>query len=207
MARDILRYPGWMYAYGIASGQLSMEEAKIEYQRIYHALRQRQRRLQSSSQWNKSQFATYKLTPLKGIKSEAQFLEKLQSMASWARSRRTTVKGLREYTEDVASFLNKYGENGKDFQDFTKSNWREFGSFMHRIHKAKLDSERAIAVFRVAKDAGMTEASLYKDYQYWKNHEQDLVDYTEAGRALGGRASSERIRNYIEEKKKNNKKD
>ena len=69
---------------------------------------------------------------------------------------------------------------------------------MRRIHKAKMDSERAIAVFRVAKDAGMTESSLFKDYQYWKDHQQDLADYTEAGRALGGRASSDRIRNYIE---------
>ena len=199
MAKDILKYPGWMYAYGIASGQLSMEEAKNEYQRIYHALRQRQRRLQSSSQWNKSQFATYKLTPLKGIKSEAQFLEKLQSMASWARSRRTTVKGLKEYTEDVASFLDKYGgENGKSFQDFSKTNWKEFGAYMRRIHKAKMDSERAIAVFRVAKDAGMTGVSLFRDYSYWKDHQEDLINYAEAGRALGGRASSERIRNYIE---------
>lgn len=199
MAKDILKYPGWMYAYGIASGQLSMQEARVEYQRIYHALRERQRRLKKSKEWNKSQFADYKLTPLSGIKTESQFLEKLQSMASWARSRRTTVKGLREYTEDVASFLNKYGdENGKDFNDFTRSNWKEFGSFMHRIHKAKLDSERAIAVFRVAKDAGMTEASLFKDYQYWKEHQEDLMNYTEAGRALGGRASSKRIRDYIE---------
>ena len=199
MAKDILKYPGWMYAYGIASGQLSMQEARVEYKRIYHALRERQRRLKQSKEWNKSQFADYKLTPLSRVKTESQFLEKLQSMASWARSRRTTVEGLREYTEDVASFLNKYGdENGKDFHDFTHSNWKEFGSFMHRIHKAKLDSERAIAVFRVAKDAGMTEASLFKDYQYWKEHQEDLMNYTEAGRALGGRASSKRIRDYIE---------
>lgn len=197
MAKDILKYPGWMYAYGIASGQLSMKEARIEYQRVYHALRERQRRLKQSKEWNKSQFATYKLTPLSGIKTEYQFLEKLQSMASWARSRRTTVKGLREYTEDVASFLDKYGEGGKSFQDFTKSNWHEFGAYMRRIHKANFDSERAIAVFRVAKDAGMTGASLYKDYSYWRDHVEDLEKYTASGRALGSRASSSRIRDYI----------
>lgn len=196
MAKDILKYPGWMYGYGIASGQLSMEEAKIEYQRIYHALRQRQRRL-LQSEFAGSKFATKQLTPFSAIKSERQFVEELQSLASWARGRQTSISGLREYRRDVAAALDQYGSDGKSFQDFTNSNWQEFGAFMKRIHKSKFDSERAVAVFRIAKDAGMTGASLYKDYDYWKEHQSELKNYAESGRQLGGRASSQRIRDYI----------
>lgn len=198
MAKDILRYPGWMYAYGIASKQLSMEEAKVEYQRIYHALRQRQRRL-LKSEFAGSKFATKKLIPLKEIKTERQFLEQLQSLAGWARGRQTSISGLREYKKDVAEFLDTYGgEDGKSFKDFTAANWTEFGIYMRRVHKAQYDSEKAVAMFRVAKEAGMTGSSLYKDFSYWREHQDDLNEYIDKGAPLGGRASSKRIRDYIE---------
>ena len=197
MAKDILRYPGWMYSYGIASGQMSMDDAKIEYRRLYHALKMRQARLRES-EFSGAKFAGIDLRPLRSIKSEADFLEQIQHMASWARSRLSTIKGWIEYRKDIASVLDQYGDGGKSFWDFTHGNWTEFGAYMKRIHRMHLDSERAVAVFRVAKDAGMTGASLFKDYRYWKDHTEELKDYAAAGRALGGRASSERIRNYIE---------
>ena len=196
MAKDILRYPGWMYAYGISSGQLSMEEARIEYMRVYNALKERQRRLQKS-EFSGSKFATTKLTPLSKIKSESQFAEELQSMVSMTRSRMTSVTGLREYQKDVAAALDLYGTEGKSFQDMTHSQWTEFGAFMKRIHQARYDSERAVKMFRIAKGAGMTGASLFRDYNYWHEHQKDLSDYAAAGNPLGGRASSERIREYI----------
>lgn len=196
MAKDILKYPGWMYAYGIASGQLSMEEAKIEYQRVYHALRQRQRRLQKS-EFAGTKFATKQLKPFSAIRTEREFVEEMQSLAAWARGRQTSISGLREYQRDVAAALDQYGQGGKSFQDFSQSNWQEFGAYMRRIHKSHFDSERAVAVFRIAKDAGMTGASLFKDYSYWKDNLQELKQYADQGRALGGRASSGRIRDYI----------
>ena len=76
MAKDILKYPGWMYAYGIASGQLSMKEARVEYQRVYHALRERQRRLQQS-EFASTPFAKKTLTPLSKIKSEMRLTRSL----------------------------------------------------------------------------------------------------------------------------------
>ena len=196
MAKDILKYPGWMYAYGISSGQLSMEEARIEYMRIYHALRERQRRIQKS-EFAGTKFARTPLVPLSKIKSEAQFHEELQSMASKARGRQTSLSGLREYRKDVAEALDMYGESGKSFSDLTSAQWTEFGAYMKRIHQARFDSERAVRMFRIAKGAGMTGASLFRDYDYWTQHEADLKDYAAAGHPLGGRVSSERIRNYL----------
>ena len=196
MAKDILKYPGWMYAYGIASGQLSMKEARVEYKRVYHALRERQRRLQQS-EFASTPFAKKQLIPLSKIKSERQLIEQLQSMAGYARGRMTSISGLREYRQDIADALDQYGEGGKSFEDMTRANWNEFGAYMKRIHKAHFDSERAVAIFRLAKDAGMTGASLYKDYSYWRDHSEDLEKYTASGRALGSRASSSRIRDYI----------
>lgn len=207
MANDILKYPGWMYSYGIATGRLSMDEVKIEYQRLYHALRQRQRRM-AGTEFEKSKFAKRSFVPYKQLRSESQMLEEIQSMASWARSRQSTVMGMREFQQDIESALGKYvPEHGKDFTDFTRSNWAEFGAFMHRIHKAKFDSDRALKVFTVAKKAGMTGASLKKDYDYWKNHTDELIWYTEdKGRPLGGRASSRRIRERIDQLKASDKK-
>ena len=196
MAKDILKYPGWMYAYGISSGQLSMKEARIEYMRIYHSLKERQRRLRHS-EYSGTKFARQQLTPLSKIKSESQFFEEIQSMASMARSRMTSVSGLREYQQDIAAALDLFGTEGKSFQDLTHSQWTEFGAFMKRVHQARYDSERAVKMFRIAKGAGMTGASLFRDYNYWQDHQKELSDYAAAGTPLGGRASSERIREYL----------
>lgn len=196
MAKDILKYPGWMYAYGISSGQLSMKEARIEYMRIYHSLKERQRRLRQS-EYSGTKFARQQLTPLSKIKSESQFFEEIQSMASMARSRMTSVSGLREYQQDIAAALDLFGTEGKSFQDLTHSQWTEFGAFMKRVHQARYDSERAVKMFRIAKGAGMTGASLFRDYNYWQDHQKELSDYAAAGNPLGGRASSERIRDYL----------
>ena len=197
MAKDILKYPGWMYAYGIASGQLSMKEARIEYMRIYHSLKERQRRLKQS-EYAGSKFARKQLIPLSKIKSESQFIEEIQSLASMARSRMTSVTGIREYTHDVAAFLDVIGNmEGKSFKDFNHAQWHDFGEYMKRVHKAQYDSERAVKMFKIAKGAGMTGASLFRDYNYWQDHQKELQDYAAAGNPLGGRASSERIRDYI----------
>ena len=196
MAKDILKYPGWMYAYGISSGQLLMKEARIEYMRIYHSLKERQRRLRQS-EYSGTKFARQQLTPLSKIKSESQFFEEIQSMASMARSRMTSVSGLREYQQDIAAALDLFGTEGKSFQDLTHSQWTEFGAFMKRVHQARYDSERAVKMFRIAKGAGMTGASLFRDYNYWQDHQKELSDYAAAGNPLGGRASSERIRDYL----------
>ena len=196
MAKDILKYPGWMYAYGIASGQLSMKEARIEYMRIYHSLKERQRRLKQS-EYAGSKFAHQQLVPLSKIKSESQFMEEIQSLASMAKSRLTSVSGIKAYQSDIAASLDLFGEEGKSFQDLTAAQWTEFGAYMKRIHQARFDSERAVKMFRIAKGAGMTGASLFRDYNYWQEHQNELSDYAAAGNPLGGRASSERIRDYI----------
>lgn len=194
--KDILAYPGWMYAMGISQGKLSMEEARIEYMRIYKALRSRQKRLQQS-EFAGSKFARKKIPKLSDIKTEAQFLESFQSLAAMARGRQTSISGLREFTKDVALALDKYGDFGKSFQDFSQAEWTEFGAYMKRVHKASFDSERAVRMFRLAKESGMTGASLFRDFQYWSQHEDDLKSYADEGRPLGKRVSSERIRKYL----------
>lgn len=200
MAKDILKYPGWFYAFGISSGQMSMEEAKIEYQRIYHALRQRQRRLQHS-EYKGYKFARTKLTPYSKIKTENQLLENLQHMVALAAGRQTTISGLKEYQKDVNDALDLYGAGGKSFHDMSPSEWTEFGAFMKRVHKANYDSERAVRMFRVAKAAGMTGASLFRDYGLWVQNEQALRDYAEKyDRPLGKRVSSQRIQEFLADK-------
>ena len=197
--KDILAYPGWMYAMGLSQGKLTMEEAKIEYMRIYKALRSRQRRLQQS-EFAGSKFARAKIPKLSDIKSEAQFVEKFQTLAAMARGRQTSISGLREFRKDVAEALDKYGEDGKSFMDFTAAEWTEFGAFMKRVHKANFDSERAVRMFRLAKSSGMTGASLFRDFNYWREHEDDLQEFASQGRPLGSRVSSERIRRYLSSK-------
>lgn len=197
--KDILAYPGWMYSMGISQGKLSMEEARIEYMRIYKALRSRQRRMQQS-EFAGSKFARMKLKPLSSIKTESQFVESLQSLAAMARGRQTSITGLREFRKDIAAALDVYGETGKSFQDFSAAEWTEFGAYMRRVHKASFDSERAVRLFRLAKSGGMTGASLYRDFHYWSQHEDDLKDFADEGRPLGSRVSSERIRNYLSKK-------
>lgn len=200
MAKDILKYPGWMYAYGISSGQLSMDDARVEYMRLYHALKERQRRIRKS-EFAGTKFARTPLVPLSKIKSESQFHEELQSMASKARGRQTSLSGLKEYRKDVAAALDVYGAEGKSFSSLTSSQWTEFGAYMKRIHQARFDSERAVRMFRLAKGANMTAASLINDYDYWTRHEQDLLDYMNAGNPLGGRVSSQRLREYLDDPK------
>ena len=199
--KDILKYPGWMYSIGVAQGIISMEEARIEYKRIYKALRSRQRRMQQS-EFAGSKFARMKLKPLSSIKTEAQFFDALQSLAALARSRQTSVSGLREFRRDVAETLDAFGDKGKSFNDFTAAEWTEFGAYMQRVHKAHFDSERAVRLFRLAKSAGMTGASLFKDFYYWSQHDTDLEEYANMGRPLGSRVSSQRIRDYLKKKKK-----
>ena len=196
MAKDILRYPGWMYAYGISNGDISMDEAKIEYKRIYHALKERQRRLQQT-EFSKSKFARTELKPLSKIKTESQFLEEIDRLASWARSRTTTVKGIREFNKDVAEVLDNYGDTGKSFADMTSAQWNQFGAFMKRVHKEKFDSEKAVRLFRIAIGSGVTGQSFTREYDYWKDHEEELREYYDKGKPLGKRVSSERLRNTL----------
>lgn len=196
MAKDILKYPGWMYAYGISSGQLPMSEARVEYMRIYKALKSRQKRLQQS-EFAGSKFARQKLVPLREIKTEAQFNEEIQSLASMARSRLTSISGLREYQEDIAIALNRIGGDGIDFNDLSASGWKEFGTYMKRVHQAQFDSERAVKMFRIAKEAGLSGGGLFKDYSYWLEHVEQLKDYNVAGNPLGSRVSSKRLREYM----------
>ena len=200
MAKDILKYPGWMYAMGISQGKITMEEARIEYMRIYKALRSRQRRVQQS-EFATSKFARTHIPKLSEIKTEAQFMDKFQSLAAMARGRQTSITGLREFTKDVAEALDNYGDDGKSFKDFTHAEWTEFGTFMKRVHKVNLDSDRAVRMYKIAKGAGMTGASFFKDYEYWKQNEDELIKYSQE-RPLGSRVSSTRIREYIEAKKK-----
>lgn len=196
MAKDILRYPGWMYAYGISNGDISMDEAKIEYKRIYHALKERQRRLQQT-EFSKSKFSRTELKPLSKIKTESQFLEEIDRLASWARSRITTVKGIREFNKDIAEVLDNYGDTGKSFADMTSAQWNQFGAFMKRVHKEKFDSEKAVRLFRIAIGSGVTGQSFTREYDYWKDHEQELKDYYDQGKPLGKRVSSERLRTTL----------
>lgn len=197
MAKDILKYPGWMYAYGISNGNLDFYEARKEYSRIYHALKERQRRLRGT-EFAKSSFAQKKLIPLSQIKSQAQFIEAIDRLASLARSRLTSVSGIRAFNKEIAAALDKYGEEGKSYADFTQSQWTEFGEFMKQVHKDKYDSEQAVREFKIAKGSGFTGASFTRDYTYWKDHEEELRQYYElVDRPFGKRVAAENVRNWI----------
>ena len=203
---SILKYPSWMYGYGLSSGQLTVEEAKIEYKRLYHALHERQRRMQKSPEWKSTPFATRPIKKLSELKTESQLREGLQILANKAQSRNTSIQGLTEMKEAASTWLNRYGE-GKSFDDMTSAQCREFGTFMRRVKESGFDSERAVAMFRMAKSAGMTGSSLWRDYQTWidPKNEKSLQHYAEQQkRPLGGRVSSERLREHLGIKKINN---
>ena len=201
-----LKYPAWMYGDGLSSGQMTIDEAKVEYQRLYRMLRERQRRMQKSPEWKSEPFATKPLKKLSQIKTEAQLRENLQILANKASSHNTSIKGREMLNVARVAWLDKYGE-GKSFGDFTKAQWKEFGTFMRRVKESGFDSERAVALFRLGKSAGMTGASMWRDYQTWldPNNQQSLKEYAERiNRPLGGRVSSERLREHLGIHKINN---
>ena len=68
---------------------------------------------------------------------------------------------------------------------------------MKRVHKEKFDSEKAVRLFRIAIGSGVTGQSFTREYDYWKDHEQELKDYYDQGKPLGKRVSSERLRSTL----------
>lgn len=191
-AEAALRYPTYYYLpFNLLDNDiLTAEEQRAELARLLPIARKRQKRLQRS-EFADTYSAKVKLPSLRELKTERAVSAALADVSLFIASRRSLVRGAREYQQDVQETLQ---ETFKDVAevDFTSEdfNWKQFGRYMQqmkRLGKASegADSERAVKMFFIAKKVGLTPAGLRDNYDAFLQRQgelQQLYDNNPFGR-------------------------
>lgn len=181
-AEKVLGYPGFYYQpYNLMeSDLLTMPEQRAELKRLLHIARNRQRRLQRS-EFKDTQAANWELPKLKDLTTDRDVSKALLDVSMFIRSRRSILRGAREYREDVIETLHTtFADVAEvDFSD-PSFNWDQFGQFMRDMVKAGkaskgADSQQVVKMYFIARRIGLTPAGLRDNYEKFEARQNELL--------------------------------
>lgn len=180
-AESVLKYPSFYYLpWQLLDGDvLSSGEQLAELKRLLPIARGRQRRLQRS-EFAETYAATIDLPKLSSLRTPRDVSAALTDVANFIKSRRSLVRGAREYQQDVVDTLQSTFADVAEV-DFTDENfnWRQFGQFMAQMKKLGkasegADSERAVRMYFIARGVGLTPAGLRDNYEQFLARQDEL---------------------------------
>ena len=186
MQREVekaLSYPGYYYLpYNLLEGDiLTPEEQRAELKHLLRVARSRQAHLRKNPRFAESRAAREVLPKINELKTDRAISRALSDVAEFIRSRRSTVRGAKEYEEDIIETLSVTFEHDREV-DFTDPsfNWDQFGRFMQQMKKAGKanegeDSQRAVKLYFLAKGVGLSLKGLRDNYDTFKQRQDELV--------------------------------
>ena len=161
----------WYYPEALASGTLSLEEMKEQYQYFRRAAKYRLKKL-GESEFSDTQ--TYlknvnAFKPLSKIESQRELEKRLYSVQKFLRSKASTIKGQEEIRQKAVESAQ---EKGLDW--INESNIAAFGQYMDYLRAkykgAQFDSERALRLFVASVKKDAEPMKIAEDFEYWKRN-------------------------------------
>ena len=208
-AEKVLKYPTYYYLpFNLLDGDiLTAEEQRAELKRLLPIARKRQKRLRES-EFADTYSAKVQLPTLRELKTERSVSSALAEVSLFIGSRRSLVRGAREYQQDVKDTLEQTFKDVAevDFSD-ESFNWKQFGRYMQqmkRLGKASegADSERAVKMFFIAKKVGLTPAGLRDNYDKFLEQQSALQQLYENNPFGRRNVSGEKMHQRLESLRK-----
>ena len=184
---DLYNYEAFKY------GNVNSADLRKEYSRLRQIANARLKRMEGS-RYEKSQTFLRnagKYTTLKDIEEEAlkyahnlkpeaqaKFVDmhvakKMAEMYKFLTSKTGSIRGMQRAENNMIEALR---ERGLTF--INKQNIQQFGEYMEymrTLHKNRqYDSERAVELFGTATKKGINPMEIADDFEYWKQHEEEL---------------------------------
>lgn len=174
-------------------GNVSRDELRKEYSRLRQVANKRLDRMEGTRFENSQTYKRNagKYTTLEEIKAEAlahaknlkpeaaeklvdmYVAKKMDELYRFLTAKSGSIRGLQNIENRTIEALR---ERGLTF--INKSNIQQFGDYMEylrSVHKGKqFDSERAVDLFGAATRKGINPEEISEDFEYWKEHEEEL---------------------------------
>lgn len=186
---------GELYHYeAFKGGNVSRDELRKEYSRLRQVANKRLERMEGTKyeqsqtyRRNSGRYTTLEeieneaLANAKNLKPEAaqkyvdlHVAKKLDELYRFLTAKSGSIRGMQAIENRTIEALR---DRGLTF--INKSNITQFGEYMEylrSIHKGKqFDSERAADLFGTAIKKGINPEEISEDFEYWKQHEEELA--------------------------------
>ena len=186
---DLYHYEAFKY------GNVSGEELRKEYTRLRQVANKRLARMEGT-QYEDSQTYIHNagkyttiaqiektaLTNAKNLSEEARqryvdlhIAKKTHELYKFLTAKTGSIRGMQRVENEVIETLRDRG-----YTFVNKGNIKDFAAymeFMRTLHNNRMyDSERAAELFGVAVKKGINPLELAQDYDYWKEHQEELAN-------------------------------
>ena len=180
LASDALKYPFEYYQPTAIrlSKIMSDQEAREEYSRLRSIAVKRLRRLGETEFKNTQTYVNNigQFPTLKDIGSMSELAAKLNEVARFISSERSTVTGQRRIMSQTLKSLRSHGIdiNAGEYLDFMQfmDAWREVDK-QNKYH----DSERVMELYYQARRLNINPYTLLRDFETWYNNSDKLEDF------------------------------
>lgn len=189
-----------MYHYeAFTGGNVSREELRKEYSRLRQTANKRLQRMEGTRYEttqtylrNAGKYGTLEqiekqaLANAKKLKPEAAqkyvdavVAKKLADVYKFLTAKTGSIRGMQKVENEIIETLNERG-----YTFVNKKNIQQFGDYMEylrSVHNGKqFDSERAGELFGIAVKKGIPPEQVAQDFEYWKNHSEELAKLPKA---------------------------
>lgn len=177
MAKNPLRYqPHEYYTYNLLHNPvMTVKEMESEYNRLRTLANSRLKRLGASEF---KDVEAYKLNIGKFEKTareytKPQLARKLYEVSRFIGAKSSSVRGQQRIRAKTIASLHKSG-----FTFINKDNLKAFGDFMEDMRSRQggklLDSDRVAEIYDIAREKGVTSATLSRDFDLWLANRKQL---------------------------------
>lgn len=186
---------GELYHYeAFKQGNVSRDDLYKEYSRLRQVANKRLDRMEGTKYENSQTYRRNagKYTTIAEIKDEAlsnakklkpevaqkyvdlQVAKKLDELYKFLTAKSSSIRGMQAIENQTVETLRDRG-----LLFINKGNIQQFGEYMEylrSVHKGKqFDSERAVELFGTAVKKGIKPEEIAEDFEYWKQHEEELA--------------------------------
>lgn len=185
---DLYHYEAFKY------GNVSASDLRKEYTRLRAVANKRLARMEGTKYEktqtylkNKGKYTTIAqiekeaMKQAKNMPKEVQQLyinshiaKKTADLYKMLTSRTGSITGMQQVERETVETLREHG-----FTFINRNNLKQFGEYMEFLrvlHRGRnFDSERAVDLFGTATKKGIDPQEIAHDYEYWKQHEEELA--------------------------------
>lgn len=184
-----------LYHYeAFTGGNVSREDVRKEYSRLRQTANKRLQRMEGTRYEatqtylrNAGKYGTLEQIEkqaranAKNLKPEAAqkyvdavIAKKLADVYKFLTAKTGSIRGMQKVENEIIQTLNERG-----YTFVNKKNIQQFGEYMEylrAVHNGKqFDSERAGELFGIAAKKGIPPEQIAQDFEYWKNHTEELA--------------------------------
>lgn len=189
----------------ITLSRVPEDELRDEYRRLRRVAQDRFRRIDRSNDFSGTDAWKHVRADLRAAPSEIPdkgLPQALSSLASFLSAKTGSLTGLRRQRNLALESLRAHGIRG-----INKSNWNEFKQFMDKTQvfrevyipypkksegSKELDAARLIRprMFNLAQQGNISLGAMIKNFEWFKNHEEEVRKAIQKGKINGDRARS-----------------